>query len=81
MKSKKSVDNNKNNATLLVVAILLAVLLTFGILNSVQNINSAKFQGPREDGSSGQITLVVQKPQKTIDESLGGVSLTVLPLE
>lgn len=73
------VDDNKNNVTLLVVAILLAVLITFGILNSIQNINDVKFQGPREDSSSGQITLVVQKPPKTIDESSGGVSLVVLP--
>ena len=73
------VDDNRTNATLLVVAILLAVLITFGIVNSIQNINNVKFQGPREDYSNGQITLVVQKPAKTIDESSGGVSLVVLP--
>ena len=73
------VDDNKTNATLLVVAILLTVLITFGIVNSIQNINNVKFQGPREDYSSGQITLIVQKPVKTIDESSGGVSLVVLP--
>ena len=75
------VDDNKTNATLLVVAILLTVLITFGIVNSIQNINNVKFQGPREDYSSGQITLIVQKPVKTIDESSGGVSLVVLPQE
>ena len=75
------VDDNRTNATLLVVAILLTVLITFGIVNSIQNINNVKFQGPREGSSSGQITLVVQKPVKTIDESSGGVSLVVLPQE
>ncbi|MAH01897.1 hypothetical protein CMO87_01540 [Candidatus Woesearchaeota archaeon] len=71
--------SKKTGAILLLSAILVAILITFSILNYTQTLKVV--EGPSESDSSGAITLTFNKPLKVKDESAGSVSLEVLPSE
>ena len=67
----------KTGVVLLLVGIIVAVFLTFGILNYIQTPRA----GPvvKESASGGEISLTFEEPLKIEDESAGSLSLTVLP--
>ena len=69
----------KTGVILLLVAIIVAILFTFSILNYIQTPKVVEVEGPSESASGGTVTLTVEKPPKTKDESVGSVSLEVLP--
>lgn len=69
--------SKKTSVILLLVAIILAILITFGILNYIQVPKVV--EGVKESASSGGVTLTVKKPPIVKDESGGGVSLEILP--
>ena len=69
----------KTSVVLILVAIIVAILFTFGILNYIQTPKDVEVEGPSESASGGTITLTVEKPPKTKDEGTGSLSLIVLP--
>ncbi|MCH8003658.1 MAG: hypothetical protein IH934_03415 [Nanoarchaeota archaeon] len=73
--------SKKTGVILLLVAIIVAILFTFFILNYIQTPRVIEVEGPSESDSGGEITLTVEKPLIVKDESSGSVSLEVLPPE
>ncbi|MCH8329733.1 MAG: hypothetical protein IIB81_05090 [Nanoarchaeota archaeon] len=67
----------KTGVILLLIAIVIAVAFTFGILNYIQTPKVV--EGPSESASGGEVTLIFEKPPKIKDEGAGSVSLEVLP--
>ena len=70
--------SKKTGTILLLVAIFLAVIVTFGILNYFQTPKTVVDE-VKESASSGEISLTIEKPPKVKDDSTGEVSLTILP--
>ena len=68
----------KSGVILLFIAIFLAIIFTFGILNYFQTPKTVEVE-VKESASSGEVTLTVEKPPKVKDDSTGEVSLTILP--
>ena len=71
--------SKKTGVILLLGAIIIAILFTFSILNYIQDSRVVKVEGPSESASSGDITLMVERPPKVKDEGAGSVSLKILP--
>lgn len=70
--------SKKIGVVLLLVAIIISITSTLGILNYVQSPRVVE-AGAKELASSGEITLTIEKPLKTEDEGLGIASLNILP--
>ena len=68
----------KTGVALLLVAIIIAVLLTFGILNFIQTPRVSE-PGSKESASSGEISLTLVKQPKIKDDETGSISLNLLP--
>ncbi len=62
--------------TFLLIAIILATIMTLYILNYFQTSNATKAES-KESASGGEISLTVKPPPIVRDESKGDVSLTV----
>lgn len=71
----------KTGVISLLLAIVVAFLFTFFILNYIQTPKVIEVEGPSESASSGAITLTVENPPKVKDEGTGSVSLEILPSE
>ena len=76
-KMKKEVQK-KTGVIFLLTAIILAIAMTMYILNYVQKPKVTQVE-LKESASSGEISLTVKKPLVLRDESIGSLSLTVLP--
>ena len=70
--------SKKTGTILLFLAIFLAIIFTFGILNYFQTPKTVEDK-VIESASSGEVSLTLEKPQKIKDDSTGEVSLTILP--
>lgn len=68
----------KTSIILLFIAIFLAIIFTFGILNYFQTPKTVEDE-VKESASSGEVSLTIEKPPKFKDDSTGDVSLTILP--
>ena len=68
--------SKKTGVIFLIIAIFLAIIVTLGILNYIRTPKVGEFES-KESTSSGEITLIVQKPPIIKDESTGRVSLVV----
>ena len=65
--------SKKTGVVLLLVAIIIAVFLTFGILNYLQTPKVIEIT-EKDSDSSGTVSLTVKKQSEVKDESLGSVS-------
>lgn len=65
----------KNSVILLIVAIVLAVIVTFGILNSTP----IQPDVVEDVDNSAKISLTIEEPDKYKDESTSKIQLEVLP--
>lgn len=70
--------SKKTGVMMLLLAIFLAIIFTFGILNYFQTPKTVEDK-VIESASSGEISLTLEKPPKVKDDSTGEVSLTILP--
>lgn len=70
--------SKKTSVVLLLLAIVLAVGITFSAMNSFFTPTDVEV-GSMESSSGGEVTLEVKEPLKIEDESTGSISLEVLP--
>jgi len=69
-------DLSKKNSTILVLlAVLVAVVVTFGLLNSPQ---TTKTTSSSESPSSGEVSLTLKKQPIVQDEGSGELTLEVI---
>ncbi|MBL7055566.1 hypothetical protein ISS07_01495 [Candidatus Woesearchaeota archaeon] len=69
-------DLSKKNSTMLILlAVIVAVVVTFGLLNSPQTTKTVDSSG---SPSSGEVSLTLEKPPKVKDEGSGELTLEVV---